>query len=64
MYSLLLAAALAVAPRPSYPASALPPARTITGRVADSTGTALPDVRVRVLELDAARQPTPKAGSR
>ena len=51
MYSLLLAAALAVAPRPSYPASALPPARTITGRVADSTGTALPDVRVRVLEL-------------
>jgi hypothetical protein len=51
MYMLFLAAALAVAPRPAYPASVLPPPHTLTGRVADSSGTALADVRVRVLEL-------------
>jgi hypothetical protein len=51
MYTLFLAAALAVAPSPSYPVSVLPPPRTLSGRVADSSGTALSDVRVRLLEL-------------
>jgi iron complex outermembrane receptor protein len=50
MYMLFLAAALAVAPRPAYPASSPAPARTLTGRVTDTTGAALADVRVRVLE--------------
>jgi iron complex outermembrane receptor protein len=54
MYMLFLAAALAVAPSPSYPASVLPPPHTLSGRVADSSGTALSDVRVRVLELGRA----------
>ena len=51
MYTLLLAAALAVAPSPLHPPSTPAPARTLTGRVTDTTGTALADVRVRVLEL-------------
>src|SRR5690242_12832823 len=51
MHALLLAAALAVAPGVAHPASVFPPARTLTGRVIDTTGTALADVRVRVLEL-------------
>jgi iron complex outermembrane receptor protein len=38
MYTLLLATALAVAPIPSYPASASPPARTLSGRVTGTTG--------------------------
>ena len=38
-------------PQAVVPGIGRSPARTITGRVADSTGTALPDVRVRVLEL-------------
>jgi iron complex outermembrane receptor protein len=50
MHALLLAAALAVASG-AHPASVFPPARTLTGRVIDTTGTALADVRVRVLEL-------------
>src|SRR5205807_672555 len=51
MYTLLLAAALAVAPSPSYPVSVAAPTRLLTGRVTDTTGTALADVRVRVLEM-------------
>jgi iron complex outermembrane receptor protein len=51
MYTLFLAAAFAVAPIPSYPASAPLPARTLSGRVTDTTGTPLADTRVRVLEV-------------
>jgi len=53
MLTLLLAAALAVAPRPSFPRVTLSsPATTLTGTVTDTTtGTPLADVRVHILEL-------------
>jgi iron complex outermembrane receptor protein len=49
MLTLLLAAALAVAPYPSHPAPAA--AGALTGTVTDTGGAPLADVRVRVLEL-------------
>lgn len=53
MLTLLLAAALAVAPRPSDPAAARTPTPgELTGVVTDTTtGTPLADVRVHILEL-------------
>ena len=50
MLTLLLAAALAVAARPSHPAAPAP-AAVLTGTVTDTAGTPLADVRVHVPEL-------------
>jgi len=50
MLTLLLAAALAVAPRVSHPPAA-PGAAELTGTVTDTTGAPLADVRVHILEL-------------
>jgi len=50
MLTLLLAAALAVAPRLSHPPAA-PGAAELTGTVTDTAGAPLADVRVHILEL-------------
>jgi len=50
MLTLLLAAALAAAPRPSHSAAEPVPAQ-LTGIVTDTTGAPLADVRVHILEL-------------
>lgn len=50
MLMLLLAAALAAAPGPSYP-RAPAPAAVLTGTVTDTAGTPLADVRVHLLEV-------------
>ncbi|MGN6392785.1 MAG: TonB-dependent receptor [Gemmatimonadales bacterium] len=50
MLTLLLAAALAVAPRPSHPATSPVPVH-LSGIVTDTAGTRLADVRVHILEL-------------
>jgi iron complex outermembrane recepter protein len=51
MLTLLLAAALAAAPKPSHSTSAPEPAQ-LSGIVTDTTGTPLADVRVHILELE------------
>ena len=51
MFTLLLAAALAVAPRPSHPATTPLSAGVLTGTVTDTGGAPLADVRVHLLEL-------------